>query len=104
LQALLPKLVQSATDCAKQPAGVENDYALLFGEPWLQPGSVHCPTLILHDLADPVARLPHVEWAMNCIPHAELCDLHAGGHLIWFGHDAARMQRRRAAFICKFAV
>jgi hypothetical protein len=28
LQALLPELVQSATDCAKQPAGVENDYAL----------------------------------------------------------------------------
>jgi hypothetical protein len=99
MQAMLPDLVNAAIECAKQPDGVVNDYELLFGEPWLEPGSVRCPTLMIHDLADPVARLPHVEWAMGCIPHAELCDLHLGGQLMWVGMDAERMRVRRREFI-----
>lgn len=98
-QSLLPQLVDAAKACSQQPAGVENDYALLFGERWLQPGAIRCPTLIIHDLADPVATPPHVEWTIQCIPQAQLCELHLGGHLIWFGKDSQTMRRRRREFL-----
>jgi hypothetical protein len=44
-------------------------------------------------------RIAHVEWALHCIPDAEHCDLHAGGHLIWVGKDAERMRGERTAFL-----
>jgi pimeloyl-ACP methyl ester carboxylesterase len=99
VQEALPRLIDSAVRCARQPVGVANDYRLLFDSPWLTPDCVKCPTLILHDLADPVARLPHLEWATTCIPQAEFCELHAGGHLIWFGRDAELMKKRRVQFL-----
>ena len=96
---LVPLLVDSELRCAQHPAGIENDWANMAGERWLTPDSVRCPTLILHDRADPLVPFAHVEWAMHCIPRAEFCDLHAGGHLIWVGKDGGRMRKERAAFV-----
>lgn len=97
--ALIPLLVDSELRCSKLPSGIENDWINIAGAPWLTPGSVRCPTLILHDRADPMVPSGHLDWARDCIPDAEICDLHAGGHLIWVGSDGQRMRSVRAAFI-----
>ena len=99
LQSLGPLLTGSMVRCCKQPEGIENDWANWTGEPWLTPKSVECPTLILHDRADAAVPIAHAEWAMQCIPGAELCELHAGGHLIWVGRDRDKMRSQRAAFM-----
>ena len=99
LQSLGSLLANSMLRCSKQPDGIENDWANWAGEPWLTPGSVSCPTLILHDRADSVVPIAHAEWAMHCIPGAQLCELHVGGHLIWVGRDHEMMRSERAAFI-----
>lgn len=96
---LVALIAESELRCAHQPEGIENDWANVAGEPWLKPGFVRCPTLILHDRTDPLVPFAHVEWALRCIPHAEHCDLHAGGHLIWVGKDAERMCKQRTAFL-----
>jgi pimeloyl-ACP methyl ester carboxylesterase len=96
---LIPLIAESELRCAQQPAGIENDWVNVVGPPWLKPASVRCPTLILHDRADPLVPFAHVEWALHCIPHAEHLDLHAGGHLIWVGKDAERMSKERTAFL-----
>ena len=98
-RALVPLLAESEVRCARQPAGVENDWANAGRAEGLKPGAVRCPTLILHDRADPLVPFPHAEWALHCVPHAELHELHAGGHLIWAGRDGPRMCETRAAFL-----
>jgi pimeloyl-ACP methyl ester carboxylesterase len=57
--------------------------------------------LLLYDPQDPAAPFCHAEYAATQIPAAELMELNAGGHLIWFGPDAELMQRRRTAFLRK---
>jgi pimeloyl-ACP methyl ester carboxylesterase len=99
LQSLEPLLAASAVRCSERPSGIENDWANWAGEPWLAPGSIGCPTLILHDRDDPAVSIAYAEWAKHCIPGAQLCELHVGGHLIWLGQDAEKMRRERAAFI-----
>jgi pimeloyl-ACP methyl ester carboxylesterase len=98
-QRLAARLVDSELRCARRPAGIENDWFNAVGKPWLTPNSVRCPTLILHDRADPLVPFAHAQWAMRCIPTAKLIDLHTGGHLIWVGKDAGRMRRERSAFV-----
>jgi pimeloyl-ACP methyl ester carboxylesterase len=97
--ALVPLLSRSELECARQPAGIENDWLNTVGQRWLTPDSVRCPTLILHDRVDPLVPMPHVEWARKCIPAAQYCELHAGGHLIWVGRDAAKMRHVRHEFL-----
>ena len=99
MRDLVMLIAESELRCAQQPAGIENDWFNAGGEPWLKPGSVRCPTLILHDRADPLVPFGHVEWALHCISDAEHCDLHAGGHLIWVGNDRGRMHTERTAFL-----
>jgi pimeloyl-ACP methyl ester carboxylesterase len=99
LESLDSLLAGSMLRCSERPEGIENDWANWTGEPWLTPNSVECPTLILHDRADAVVPIAHAEWAMHCIPSAQFCELHAGGHLIWVGRDHDKMRSQRAAFI-----
>ena len=99
LQSLGSLLANSMLRCSERPDGIENDWANWTGEPWLTPESVSCPTLILHDRADSVVPIAHAEWAMHCIPSAQFCELHVGGHLIWVGRDHEKMRSERAAFI-----
>lgn len=93
--------VQTLVRCAQQRLGMENDWANMLGQPWLEPGSIRAPTLILHDRADPIVPFAHAEWARQAIPTAELCDLRLGGHMIWLGADAPRLRAERAAFLRK---
>ena len=103
LRSLEPLLAASSVRCSKHPAGIENDWANWGGDPWLVPGSVGCETLILHDPDDQAVPIAHAQWARHCIPDAELCELHVGGHLIWIGRDAERMRRERSAFLRRHA-
>jgi pimeloyl-ACP methyl ester carboxylesterase len=93
--------VQTLVRCARERLGMENDWSNMIGQPWLEPGSVRVPTLILHDRADPLVPFAHAEWARDAIPTAELCDLRLGGHMIWLGADAPRLREHRAAFLRK---
>jgi pimeloyl-ACP methyl ester carboxylesterase len=81
--------------------GLANDAATWLHEDVLSNASVTCPTQVLHDSKDPRAPFCHAEYAAAKIPGAELVDLDAGGHLIWYGRDARLMQERRTAFLLK---
>jgi pimeloyl-ACP methyl ester carboxylesterase len=90
-------------ECQKRCDGFENDFEILLGEDLLLPGAVTCPTLVVHDPLDPMAPSDHRDWTIECIPHAERCDVHALGHLIWIGADAEAMHRQRVEFIGRHA-
>jgi hypothetical protein len=55
--------------------------------------------LIIHDRVDPLVPFDHAQWSASCIKHARLLDIHAGGHLIWFGKDFEFMHNQRVSFI-----
>ena len=101
ISELAAVFVQTLLRCAQQRLGMENDWANMMGEAWLEPGCVRIPTLILHDRADPLVPFAHAEWARQAIPTAELCDLRLGGHIIWLGAEASRLRQERAAFLRK---
>lgn len=93
------ELTRLSLPCAVAPAGTQNDWAILVGDNGIEPDSISRPTLIIHDRADPMVRFRHAEWSQACIPGSRLLEIHAGGHLIWFGRDAALMHAERAAFM-----
>ena len=88
--------------CAAVPAGIQNDWAIMVGDNGLTPDAISCATLIIHDRADPLVPFMHAEWSQSCIVQSRLLEIHAGGHLIWFGKDSALMHAERVAFIRKF--
>jgi pimeloyl-ACP methyl ester carboxylesterase len=85
--------------CASKCVGFDNDIAVFLSEDVLLPNSIHVPTLVIHDPHDPIVPLRHAEWAAHSIPHAELCLVATGGHLIWVGSEAAHMHTRRLKFL-----
>lgn len=97
-ERLLHLLAEACRQCALQPAGIENDWDIYIGDNWLEPGEIHCPTLVIHDPNDSVAPFVHAEWVMQAIEDTELCGV-ATGHLIWLGPDAERMHDLRVAFL-----
>jgi pimeloyl-ACP methyl ester carboxylesterase len=100
--AMLEELRSTAKmglECASRPAGVENDWAIMVGANSISPDSITAPTLIIHDHLDPVVPFVHAEWSHECIAGSQLLDIHAGGHLIWYGKEAGAMHKARIAFI-----
>lgn len=107
----VPEVVQQITAltemtlrCADLPAGIRNDWAMLVGDNGIATGggstdSIDCPTLIIHDPADPLVPFQHAQWSCSCIRRSRLLSVQAGGHLIWFGKDADWMHHQRVAFI-----
>jgi len=92
-------LTRSTIDCLAQTAGTRNDTDLFLDEDWLQPGTVACPTLVIHDRSDPRVPVAHADWAAECIPDAQRCEPSGGGHLIWIGPDADRTHHTRVEFL-----
>jgi pimeloyl-ACP methyl ester carboxylesterase len=90
-------------ECQKRSDGFRNDFEILLGEDLLLPGTVKCPTLVIHDSLDPMAPARHRDWTIECIPHAERCDVHALGHLIWIGAGTEAMYRQRVEFLRRHA-
>ena len=87
--------------CSAAPAGIQNDWAIMVGDNGVTQNSIRCPTLIIHDRADPLVPFLHAEWSQSCIIGSHLLGIHAGGHLIWFGKDFEFMNTERIAFIRK---
>ena len=95
----ITELADMTLSCAAAPEGIQNDWAMLVGENGVAPDTITCPTLVIHDPADPLVPFRHAEWTQACISGSRLVAIHAGGHLIWFGKDAARMHAERIEFI-----
>jgi pimeloyl-ACP methyl ester carboxylesterase len=89
----------SCLECLSQPAGMKNDWDQLVAGPFPDVREVKCPTLVIYDPADPLVPVCHPKWALSAIPGAVACEVHAGGHLIWLGKDADRMNCERVAFL-----
>lgn len=99
LQELIPLLLEASLECAKQADGIENDWDILLSDGCLKPGTVHVPTLIIHDRLDPLVPFAHAEWSAASIAGAELCEFITAGHFIWYGAESQRMHDRRVAFL-----
>lgn len=94
----------AAMDRGVRCAGFENDFIVFTGEDIIDPdGSVRTPTLIIHDVTDPVAPEDHVAWLVAKCPHCETVSVHAAGHLIWVGPGADVMHRARVRFLREHA-
>jgi pimeloyl-ACP methyl ester carboxylesterase len=94
-------MVQFEVRCITQPAGIDNDLDILLNEPILgdNGASVRCPALIIHDPCDPVVPFAHALWAGSHLPNATVCEIQAGGHLVWIGRDRVAMLERRRDFL-----
>jgi pimeloyl-ACP methyl ester carboxylesterase len=92
-------MVKSSVQCLAHPAGIDNDLSILLDSDWIQPGGITCPTLVIFDRLDPLVPVCHAEWAIRCISGAEWCEVHAGGHLLWIGTEAAHMHQTRVDFL-----
>jgi pimeloyl-ACP methyl ester carboxylesterase len=97
--ARISKLTVMSLECARRPSGIENDWAMLVADAGVVEYSIQCPTLIIHDRADPLVPFAHAEWSHGRIDNSRLLDVHAGGHLIWFGRDYPRLHRVRVDFV-----
>ena len=97
--ARISKLTVMSLECARRPYGIENDWAMLVGSNSIAADSIHCPALIIHDKADPLVPFAHAEWSQRSIANSYLLDIHAGGHLIWFGRDYPLLHDARVTFI-----
>jgi pimeloyl-ACP methyl ester carboxylesterase len=85
-------------------AGFENDIVVFSNEVIAGPGSsLQAPTLILHDVKDPMAPVDHVDWFVSNFPNCERISVHVAGHLIWVGPDADIVQRSRVRFLREHA-
>jgi pimeloyl-ACP methyl ester carboxylesterase len=99
-ERLMDQLITSSARCAQQPAGIDNDLEILFDPATtVPPNAIACPTLIIHDRADPVVPFCHAEWLRQAVPHARWTDHTLGGHLIWFGRDVQQMHAERMRFV-----
>lgn len=96
---IIRQLVEMAAACAARPAGIENDWSILVGDNGIRANTIRCPTLIVHDRGDPLVPFAHAEWSHASIVHSQLLDICAGGHLIWFGPNASRMDQKRTEFL-----
>ncbi len=97
----ITELANMMLRCAAAPAGIQNDWAIMVGDNGVTQDTIRCPTLIIHDLVDPLVPYRHAEWSHSCIPESRLLTIRAAGHLIWFGEGSAIMHAERVAFIRK---
>ncbi len=81
-------------------AGFENDFVVFTNEDVIGPdGSMHIPTLIIHDVMDPIAPEDHVAWLVAKCRQCKTVPVCAAGHLIWVGPGADDMHRARVRFL-----
>ena len=97
--AQVSQLTIMSLRCARRPSGIENDWEMLVADNGIKENSIRCPTLIIHDRADPLVPFSHAEWSHKAIADSRLLEVHAGGHLIWFGLDYARLHEERVDFV-----
>ena len=85
-------------------AGFENDFVVFTSEDVIGPDrSMRTPTLIIHDVSDPMAPEDHVAWLVAEWPQCETISVHTAGHLIWVGPGTEVMHRARVRFLREHA-
>ena len=83
----------------KQP-GFENDFIVFMNEDVISVNSsLQTPTLIIHDVMDPITPVEHVEWFATRFPQCARVSVHTAGHLIWVGSEADLMHQARLRFL-----
>jgi pimeloyl-ACP methyl ester carboxylesterase len=99
LQTLCTATLTSMHHAVNSP-GFDNDFVVFTGEEIIGPADVlQPPTLVIHDALDPIAPVDHVDWFVSRFPRCERVTVHAAGHLIWAGPDAALMHESRVRFL-----
>jgi len=86
--------------------GTANDAKSIFlsGKPFCKWSNIKSPTLIIHDRNDPFVTFEHALAAKKILGAlAELPSFRLGGHLPWFGPDAAAANQRRLEFLARYA-
>ncbi len=61
--------------------------------------SITQPTLVVHSREDNSVPFRHAEWALEHIPHAELCESGITGHFFWGGPDYQGICRKMISFL-----
>lgn len=89
----------ASLDSLKQPAGMQNDIDVFCRTPWTEPEKIKCPLLLLHDPLDTFVPFEHSRWLSEVVPHADLHELHCGGHLLWTGPEKDRFGDLRRDFL-----
>lgn len=85
-------------------SGFENDFLVFTKEEILSlKGAMETPTLIVHDVKDPLAPVDHVDWFVSKCLQCERVSVNAAGHLIWVGPDAGIMHQARVRFLKEHA-
>jgi pimeloyl-ACP methyl ester carboxylesterase len=85
-------------------AGFASDVAVFTNEDIISANcSMQTPTLVIHDVKDPMAPVDHVDWFVSKCPKSEKVSVHTAGHLIWVGPDADVMHRTRVRFLKEHA-
>jgi pimeloyl-ACP methyl ester carboxylesterase len=81
-------------------AGFENDFLVFTNEAIIGANdSLKTPTLIIHDIKDPLAPVDHIDWFLSLFPQCERLSVHTAGHLVWVGPDADAMHHTRVRFL-----
>ncbi|MCH7724912.1 MAG: alpha/beta hydrolase, partial [Planctomycetes bacterium] len=62
--------------------GFENDLLVFTNEDIIEEDlSFHVPTMLIHDVCDPLAPVNHVDWFVSLVPECVRVTVHAAGHL-----------------------
>lgn len=93
------KLMDSITPFSLRKPGLDNDLVQLAALLRYPLAQIDVPTLVLHSPYDNDAKFANAEFAIQTIPHAELCAVDAAGHFLWFTNDAERVHGRRIEFL-----
>ncbi|MBN1993768.1 MAG: hypothetical protein JW953_13795, partial [Anaerolineae bacterium] len=62
-------------------------------------GRITAPTLIIHSRFDGSVDFSHAEYTAQHIPHAQLFEVPAESHLMWFGPAHAQIEAKLTEFL-----
>ncbi len=80
--------------------GFENDLLVFTNEDIIEENQpFQVPTMLIHDVCDPLAPVNHVDWFVSLVPECERVTVHVAGHLIWVGLEADKMHESRVRFL-----
>ena len=103
------QLADSTVPLGARLAGLRNDYAQLTTLAEIPFEKIAAPTLVLHGTLDRAVGLDHARLVASRLPHATLCALEGGDHLLMLGPASGRAASAvtdflRARLLVSFAV
>ena len=92
-------LADSLVPMSLRKVGLRNDIAQLATIPLYSLEQIAAPTLVIHSPHDQDVPLHHARFVADKVPEAELFLVAACGHFLWLGDDAAKVAKKRLAFL-----